>query len=189
MKKNHWLSVCFTVLLSIGLGANAAVTLHPLFTQGMVLQRDAAVPIWGRAAPGEKVTVEFAGKSRTAVADASGKWLLQLSRMRASAEPRTLAITGSTDGTRIEITNVLVVAQGGPLKAFAVAGADKIFHWADAEIDGKTVVVSAKDVSQPVAVRYAWANDPEGCNLYNQAGLPAVPFRTDDWQAKTFTAR
>ncbi len=50
---------------------------------------------------------------------------------------------------------------------------------ATAKIDGSTVVVSSPEVKQPTAVRYAWENYPEGCNLYNGAGLPAAPFRTD----------
>ncbi|MCY2990654.1 MAG: 9-O-acetylesterase, partial [Planctomycetota bacterium] len=75
-----------------------------------------------------------------------------------------------------------LVAKGGALNWFAIAGADKKFVWADAKIDGDTVVVSSPQVPQPVAVRYAWADNPAGCNLYNQAGLPATPFRTDDWQ-------
>jgi sialate O-acetylesterase len=71
-----------------------------------------------------------------------------------------------------------LVAQGGPLAGFVVAGADNVFHPARAEIVGDTVVVAAAAVAQPVAVRYAWANVPEG-NLVNRAGLPASPFRTD----------
>ena len=71
-------------------------------------------------------------------------------------------------------------AKAGPLLGFAIAGGDKIFHVANARIDGKTVVVWSDKVPQPVAVRYAWANNPV-CNLYNAAGLPASPFRTDDW--------
>ncbi len=67
------------------------------------------------------------------------------------------------------------------LKGFAIAGPDHIFHWADAIIDGNSIVVSSPKVSFPVAVRYAWANNPE-CNLYNGEGLPASPFRTDDWK-------
>jgi len=64
----------------------------------------------------------------------------------------------------------------GALKGFAVAGADKKFAWAHAEIEGHTVVLSSADVPHPVAVRYAWADNPEGCNLYNAAGLrPPVP--------------
>jgi sialate O-acetylesterase len=71
-----------------------------------------------------------------------------------------------------------LVAKEGDLKGFTIAGADKVFHPAKAEIRGSTIVVSAAHVSSPVAVRYAWANAPEG-NLFNRAGLPASPFRTD----------
>ncbi len=76
-----------------------------------------------------------------------------------------------------------LVAKGGPLKGFQVAGADQRFVDADARIDGDTLLVSAATVSSPVAVRYAWDNFPEGlgCNLTNAAGLPAAPFRTDHW--------
>jgi sialate O-acetylesterase len=69
---------------------------------------------------------------------------------------------------------------GSELKGFAIAGADKKFVWADAKIEGDTVVVSSPEVKEPVAVRYAWADNPE-CNLYNKEGLPASPFRTDDF--------
>ena len=69
----------------------------------------------------------------------------------------------------------------GTLKRFAIAGEDRQWHWADAKIDGKTVVVSSKNVAKPVAVRYAWSMNPEGANLYNTEGLPASPFRTDEW--------
>ncbi|HEY8966839.1 MAG TPA: sialate O-acetylesterase [Candidatus Methylacidiphilales bacterium] len=74
---------------------------------------------------------------------------------------------------------------GGPLKLFAIAGADRKFVWADAVIDGDTVVVSSPEVPAPVAVRYAWYSNPEGLNLYNRDGLPASPFRTDGWPAAT----
>jgi sialate O-acetylesterase len=66
------------------------------------------------------------------------------------------------------------------LKGFAIAGADRKFIWADAKIEGNTVVVSSDKITEPVAVRYAWADNP-ACNLYNKEGLPASPFRTDDW--------
>lgn len=65
------------------------------------------------------------------------------------------------------------------LEGFAVAGADHKFVWADAIIDGDTVVVASPQVPNPVSVRYAWADTPV-CNLYNKEGLPAAPFRTDD---------
>jgi sialate O-acetylesterase len=73
-----------------------------------------------------------------------------------------------------------LVAKGDKLTGFAIAGEDRKFVWADARIDGDTIVVSAKDVARPVAVRYAWADNPD-CNLYNKADLPACPLRTDDW--------
>jgi sialate O-acetylesterase len=70
---------------------------------------------------------------------------------------------------------------GGTLKRFALAGEDQQWVWAEAEIDGKTVVVSSPKIEKPVAVRYAWSTNPAGCNLYNKSGLPASPFRTDSW--------
>ena len=69
----------------------------------------------------------------------------------------------------------------GKLQKFAIAGEDKKWVWADALIDGKTVVVSSPGVPSPVAVRYAYSMNPDGCNLYNNEGLPASPFRTDEW--------
>jgi len=77
-----------------------------------------------------------------------------------------------------------LAARGGKLVGFAIAGADRKFVWADAAIAGKTVVVSSDKVKQPAAVRYAWATNP-ACNLYNAEGLPASPFRTDDWPGVT----
>ncbi|MEO1990363.1 MAG: sialate O-acetylesterase [Pirellulales bacterium] len=72
--------------------------------------------------------------------------------------------------------------QSEPLNAFAVAGENKKWFWADAVLDGHTVVVSSGKVPKPVAVRYAWAMNPSQRNLlYNQQGLPASPFRTDAW--------
>ncbi|MBS1852512.1 MAG: hypothetical protein JST79_16525 [Acidobacteria bacterium] len=70
------------------------------------------------------------------------------------------------------------------LRGFALAGSDHVFHWADATIAGNTVVVTSPEVAAPVAVRYGWGGNPE-CNLYNQEGLPASPFRTDDWPGLT----
>jgi sialate O-acetylesterase len=69
-------------------------------------------------------------------------------------------------------------SDGGPLKGFAICGPDRKFVWADAKIDGSGVVVSSPKVKDPIAVRYAWADNPV-CNLVNAAGLPASPFRTD----------
>jgi sialate O-acetylesterase len=74
--------------------------------------------------------------------------------------------------------------KGDKLTGFAVAGADKTFVWADARIDGDSVLVSSDAVAEPVAVRYGWADNPPA-NLYNKEGLPAVPFRTDQWTGVT----
>ena len=73
----------------------------------------------------------------------------------------------------------LVQKHGDKLQGFIIAGADKNFVWAEAAIDGDTVVVSSPEVPQPTAVRYAWAYKRPWANLFNQDGLPAVPFRTD----------
>jgi sialate O-acetylesterase len=74
-----------------------------------------------------------------------------------------------------------LTTNGGAPKWFAVAGADHQFHWAEARIEGDSVILSAAEVAHPVAVRYCWADNPVGCNVYNASGLPAAPFRTDDW--------
>ena len=88
----------------------------------------------------------------------------------------------------VELDNTgtgLVVKGGGPPLGFAVAGDDHVWHAADAKIDGNVIALSSPDVPDPVAVRYAWADNPATVNLYNIEGLPAVPFRTDDWPLVT----
>ncbi len=77
--------------------------------------------------------------------------------------------------------NPAVENKGEKLKRFAIAGADKKWFWAEAVIEGNTISVSAAEVKEPVAVRYAYQMNPEGANLYNRDGLPASPFRTDTW--------
>lgn len=76
--------------------------------------------------------------------------------------------------------NGLVTKGYDGLAGFEIAGKDQVFHCAEARIQRGTVLVSCPEVPHPVAVRYAWANDPV-TSLYNSAGLPALPFRTDDW--------
>jgi sialate O-acetylesterase len=99
------------------------------------------------------------------------------------------------DHVRVKFTHAEgLTAKDGPLQWFEVAGEDKVFVPATAVIQGDAVVVSSEKVPHPAAVRYAWANYPFGCNLYNGAGLPAAPFRTDDWDVMTkiaeeFTAK
>ena len=85
---------------------------------------------------------------------------------------------------RLKFTHVgqgLAFKNGDQLQGFAIAGDDQKFVWADAAIDGETVVVSSSEVPQPVAVRYAWAAAFPSANLFNKDGLPALTFRTDTW--------
>lgn len=77
----------------------------------------------------------------------------------------------------------------GYLKGFEIAGADQKFHYATAFIEGNNIIVRHPNVPDPKAVRYGWADAPADCNLYNAAGLPAEPFRTDDWEPVTKGAR
>ena len=74
-----------------------------------------------------------------------------------------------------------LVSRDGSPRNFQVAGEDRKFYPAEASVEGSEVVVSSAEVPVPVAVRYAWTDDPVGCNLYNKDGLPTVPFRTDSW--------
>ena len=88
------------------------------------------------------------------------------------------------DGNKIIITftNVgdgLIAKGGGPLKYFEISGNDGKFVWAEAKIVGNQVVVWSDKVPNPTVVRYAWADNPAGANLYNEESLPASPFETD----------
>jgi sialate O-acetylesterase len=79
--------------------------------------------------------------------------------------------------------------QADILGGFEIAGADQKFYRANARIEGKQVILSATEVATPVAVRYAWADDAGAANLFNQSGLPALPFRTDDWPGITLKGK
>ncbi len=84
----------------------------------------------------------------------------------------------------LTFTNIgsgLMAKGGDQLKSFAICGTDKKFVWAKAKIEGNKVVVWNDVIPNPVAVRYAWADNPDGANLYNKEGLPASPFRTDEY--------
>jgi sialate O-acetylesterase len=91
-------------------------------------------------------------------------------------------VTREGDALRVsfDFAGNALIARDKPLQSFQIAGADHKFFPAVARIERDTVVVSAAEVPEPVAVRYAWTNAPEA-NLYNGAGLPAVPFRSDEW--------
>lgn len=92
----------------------------------------------------------------------------------------SMTIEGNQARLKFQFADGMHAKTGDKVTGFAVAGEDRKFVWADAKIAGDTVIVSAPGVEKPVAVRYAWADNPD-CNLYNAAGLPASPFRTDDF--------
>ncbi len=95
------------------------------------------------------------------------------------------------DGSRVRLkfknigSGLWVKDKYGYVRGFAVAGADKKFAWVKGYQEGNDIILYSEPTVTPVAIRYDWSNNPDG-NLYNQEGLPAVPFRTDDWQGITY---
>ena len=97
---------------------------------------------------------------------------------------RSFERDGGTLRIRFDHTEGGLRVRGESLAEFSVAGADRAWHWADAKLDGGSVTVSSPEVAEPVAVRYAWQANPRA-TLFNSAGLPAAPFRSDDWPGVT----
>lgn len=95
---------------------------------------------------------------------------------------KSMKIKGNTIELTFDHAGSGLVSKGDELKQFAIAGEDKNFIWANAKIIKNKVVVWNDQIQNPIAVRYAWADNPEGANLYNKEGLPASPFRTDDFE-------
>ncbi len=73
----------------------------------------------------------------------------------------------------------------GYVRGFQIAGKDRKFYWARARLENDKIIVSGSEVDEPVAVRYAWSDNPGRLNIYNKEGLPLLPFRTDDWELST----
>src|SRR5258706_13592295 len=108
MKLSNQIRVLILVLITLTVSSSAAranVTLPDVISDAMVLQQNQKVPIWGNADPGENITVNFAGQTKTATASADGKWLVKLNPMHANATPATMTIAGKNT---IELKNVLV---------------------------------------------------------------------------------
>jgi sialate O-acetylesterase len=97
---------------------------------------------------------------------------------------KSFHVDGGTLRVRFTHVDAGLVVRGPHLVGFEIAGQDQQFFPAEAKVEGTEVVLTSSRVPNPVAARYAWANDPK-CNLYNSVGLPAPPFRTDDWTVST----
>lgn len=100
---------------------------------------------------------------------------------------KSLKVEGNTAVVEFDLMNSEMVVKDkyGYVKGFAVAGADKKFYWAKGYQEGNKIYLTSDHVKTPVAVRYAWANNPDDANIYNAAGLPVGPFRTDSWSGIT----
>ena len=166
------------VLIDIGDSAN----IHPINKKdaGERLTAIALAQTYGQK-------TSFSGPVFTGIKIEGGKIRLAFKHTDGGLVARPLPATYSVDSAT-GATAPVVRNSSGPLEGFAVCGADRKWVWAEASIEGDHIVVSSASVPAPVAVRYAWAGNPT-CNLYNGAGFPASPFRTDDFPVTTQTAR
>ena len=98
-------ALTFLIILAVSVSASADVTLPRVLGSNMVLQRDLPVPVWGWAEAGEKVTVSFAGQSKSSTAGDDGKWMVKLDPLKASAKAASLSIQGKN---KLTLENILV---------------------------------------------------------------------------------
>jgi len=128
--------------------------------------------------------IPFSGPVYSSMKTENGKVVLSFKSadggLVAKALPDSYAVRSQSGETAPLVPN----SPGSQLEGFAICGEDKNWVWADAKIDGNNVIVWSDNVSAPVAVRYAWSDNPT-CNLFNGVGLPASPFRTDDFPPVT----
>jgi sialate O-acetylesterase len=133
-------------------------------------------------------------RNKAEVAKRLARWALarDYGRDIVCQSPRYESMANDGDAVVLKFKDVgggLRTVDSGEVKGFAVAGEDRKWSWAEAKISGPDqVTVRSSAVPKPVAVRYAWADNPV-CNLYNKVGLPVTPFRTDDWPGVTIDAR
>jgi sialate O-acetylesterase len=161
-----------------------------LADRGWARLREAQAQVLGAPATGMAVTIDIGSAENIHPTDKQDVGR----RLALIAKARVYGIPGEFSGPvfagqaregkalRVSFTNAgaRLVAHGAAVKSLELAGRDGVFHPAAAEIEGTTLLVSSPGVDEPVAVRYAWSNSPEA-NLYNDAGLPAPPFRSDTW--------
>jgi len=127
-------------------------------------------------------------RNKQGVGERLGLWALAKVYGQTIAYSGALPKSHSIQGDKVVVTfdhaEGLQARGGGKVEGFVIAGQDQQWHPAEAIIEGDKVSVSSPDVKEPLAVRYAWANDPV-FNLYNAVGIPSSPFRTDTWQEGT----
>ncbi len=129
-------------------------------------------------------TIPFSGPVYDAMKVENGKVVLAFKNSDGGLVAKPLPETYDVKSQIKETAPLVRNSPNSPLEGFMICGEDKKWVWADAKIEGNSVIVSSEKVPAPVAVRYAWSENPT-CNLYNGAGLPASPFRTDDFPATT----
>ncbi|MEI8310284.1 MAG: sialate O-acetylesterase [Verrucomicrobiota bacterium] len=135
-----------------------------------------------------KKSVPYSGPVDDSLKIANGKAVITFKHADGGLVAKQLAETFVVKSQTNETAPLVRNSPSSLLEGFAICGEDKKWVWADAKIQGDTVVVSSDKVPAPVAVRYAWADNPT-CNLYNKAEFPASPFRTDDFPPVTLNGR
>ena len=141
---------------------------------GERLARIALSKTYGRA-------IEYLGPIFSGAKFVGGKAIVHFKNPTGGLAAKALPAEYQPDTLKPEKKPLVRNSPSSQLEGFALSGSDQKWVWADAQIEGDTVIVSAPGVSNPVAVRYAWSDFPI-CNLYNNAGLPAAPFRSDAWK-------
>jgi sialate O-acetylesterase len=168
-------TICLVLLVYLAPTVYANVTLPDVISSSMVLQRDQRIPIWGKADPGESVTVTFNRQSKTAVADKDGKWSVRLNSLHANATPSTLTIQGKN---KIELTDILVG------EVWLVAGQSNMQRLLSETANGDAAIAAANhplirlfNVSRQVAFKHAppplavWqACTPDSVKPFSAAG-------------------
>ncbi len=164
----------------------------PSETSGWVLVREGMLKALATPNTGMAVTVDVGEardihpKNKQDVGLRLALWALGKTYGNELVHRGPLVKSHKIDGGKVVIVfdaagSQLATTDDQPLKGFAIAGKDKNFVWAEATLTGNTVEISSPQVSKPLAVRYSWAANPIG-NLANKEGLPASPFRTDNWE-------
>ncbi len=169
----------FALLLASAPLGDAAVTPAPLFRDGAVLQRDKPLPVWGSAAPGERVTVSFAGQTKSATADASGRWSVTLDPLPASATPATLTLAGENTVT---LSDILV---GEVWLASGQSNMEwPINHTYDRALD---VAGSANPLIRHIKVTRRVADAPADTTTFDRSGWEAAsPATTGQFSAVAY---